>query len=693
MQIAPDEEKKENTAISKPDALTPDECRKWLSRAKVANKWWTDQLLPKYNQAKKRYNAETGYNVKKKGIASLANNTDINFLYKDLRDFIGSIFFRNPEIDLTAREDNDDEAVRRIENLQQKVNDDIKDDEELKGLLRSTLIDEGLAAVGAIYQDYYYNDQDFYQDGMPVPIPGMTNPDGTPKIKRDILKNRVEYTKILPENLIIPPWIKQYNYKSGPYLGYVDIVPLETLKADKTLNADVVAKLKGAEYKQLIDREMNASQDKTVSDDDVKHVKVFCVVIRGVDKRPMKKLMIADEEDTADTPLYYQDFDKGHKGFPIHLLMLNDAAEGFLPPSEAWILEFILQILDYVFDKMNRHLKKCGTRTYVKEGQDGLKREHIQKIIRNLDMEVIGVSGLNPGVDIRGLIHQVVDQSLGADHASMFELAKRIFDELSRKPAFSQASILNQKKTATESDKIAQVDNTENGDYVDKFKDFMKALFGDHARLTQRNFQGVVNLTIENKDTGEKDFRPDVTKDEMQGDFNADIDVNSFMPPNPEVKRRTVIQTIAEMQTLEPILKQQGQMLNGKKLIREYANNVDMRNPQDITVPIPIRNIDRQVTDLVHKQVPLNPEEIGADLEGALQRLMEIFSDEQLMADYEMKSPGISGAESPLIPVLKYLEQAVQSTNGKPGQAPKKPSGATSDVRMGAGMMAGAARA
>lgn len=687
MQIDPEQETKENGAFDKPDTMKPEDVKKWLSRAKTANKWWTTQLLPKYNQAKKRYNSETGYSLKKKGSLSLANNTSINYLFKVVKDFIGSIFYRNPEIDLIARNDKDDEAVRRIENLQQKVNDDIKDNREIKALLRSSLVDEGLSGVGLVYQDYYYKDQDYLENGTPIYIDGVFNEDGTQAIKRDILKNEVTYTKIRPENLIIPPWIQQYNYRTGPYMGYVDIVPLETLKQDKTLDSSVVSKLKGSEYKSLIDREYSSKSDDNESNDDVLHVKVFCLFILGADRKPMKKLMIADEGDVSDKPLFYADFDKGHKGYPIHVLMLNDSADGFLPPSEAWILEFILQILDYIFDKMNKHLKKSSTRTFVKEGSDGLKRDHINKIIKNIDQEIIGVGGLAPGVSIRDLVMQITDQALGGDHSNMFDLARRIFDELSRQPTFAQQNVINQKKTATETQAIQQADNTENGDYIDKFKDFLKDLFGDHARLVQRNFQGTMNLSIENEETGEKESREDVTKEEMEGEFNEDIQVNSFLPPNPEVKKRTVLQTIAEMQTLDPILKKQGQMLNGKKLLKEYTNNVDIRNPQDLTIPIPVRNIDRQVTELVYKQIPLNPEELGADFEESLNRLMQIFGDEQIMADYETKSPGISGEQSPLIPLMTFLEDQIKKSKGKPDQKTT----ANSDMRMNAGMMAGAA--
>lgn len=677
--------------IAKPDTLTPDEVKKWLSRAKMAQKWWHKELLPKYNTAKKRYNSGNSYSTKKRGVMSLASHMDINLLYKDIRDFVGSIFYRNPEIDLTATDYRNDQAVRNIENLEQKTNDDIKDNNELKAILRSTLVDESLAGIGAVYQDYYYNDQDAVDDMGGLILSDILGDDGNPKPKRDILTNEVKYSKILPENLIVPPWIKQYNFKTGPYFGYVDIVPLETLKQDMTLNQSVIAKLEGAEYKSLVDRETVEGTEDNVesSDDDIKHVKCFYIFIRGVDRGPMKRLVLADESNADGVALAYDDWDKGHRGFPIHALMLNEACDGFLPPSEAWILETILQIIDYLFQKMNRHLKKSSTRTFVKEGQDGLKKDHIGKIAKNIDMEIIGLSGIAPGIDIRSLIYQEVDQALGQDHVQMFEIARRIFDDLSRQPSFSQGSVINKDKTATETEAIQQADNTENGDYIDKFKDFLKDLFLDHASLIQENFQGTANLSIENKDTGEEDYRQDITKDEMAGKFNVNINVTSFLPPNKEIKRRTVLNTMAEMRAMNDILKEQGLRINARKVIREYVQNIDIPDSEDFLMEVPVRDIDQQVTDFVFKGIPPNPDELGSDYESSLKRLVEIWGDEQLMSQYEQIMPGISGQgnpeQSPLYSVILALQERMQQQQKGAGRQ-KIPGKEPKDLQTMAGM-------
>lgn len=677
----PDEQDKD----LKPDQLTTQDVEKWLNRVKIAARFHRRELIPKYRIAKRRYNSEIGFNAT---FRTKARHDDINLLFKDIRDFIGSIFHRNPQIDLTSRDDRP-EAITNIENLEQLTNDDIKDDQALKGILRSMLIDENLAGLGGLYIDYDYRDRDLVDgQGQIVPIMGaaeggeqpILGDDQQPLAKRDVISNKVLVSKILPENIIRPPWIKQYNFMTGPYLGYVDIVQLDTLRADVTLNQEVVKRIKGQVFKALQDTDLKDLEQKgesstgTTEMDDILHAKVYYVFIRGEDDKPLKRLVIAEDDQVRGEALGYEDWDKGHgkdgRGFPIHVLMLNDAADTFLPPSEAWILESILQIIDYIFQKMNRHLRKSSTKTFYKEGKGGIKKAQMDKIIQNINQQVIGIQNLPEGLDLRGIIHQVTDQPLGQDHAQMFELARQIFDSLSRQPSFAQAQVINKKKTARETEAIEGADTTENGDYIDKLRDFLIGVFVDWARLVQRNFQSTRSISVEEPETGVKNVR-EVNVEKMQGEFTADINVNSFLPPNKNIKRQILKQALADLTVFEPGLRKTGNQINWKKAVLEYVTNIEMRNPQDMVTPKPIRDIDQQVLDLVFKGIPFNPEELGKDFDESLQRLMEIFSDGVMMNEFEKVRPGVSGPDGEIVKMLQLLVQIVQS-QGKPRQQSKQ---------------------
>jgi hypothetical protein len=639
----------EKNPLEKPDTLSPDQVRQWLSRAKIAHKHFVRALLPKYNAAKRRYNSEINVSITAKNSLSKSrsSHTDINLLFKDIRDFVASIFHKNPQIDLSARNDRDEEQVWNIENLQQKVNDDIKDNEELKWLLRSTLIDENLASVGAIYQDYYYQHEELEEV-----IEGTSDP------KLNILENEVKYCKILPENLIVPPWVKQYNYKSGPYLGYVDIVMLDDLKDDLSLDQSQVLKLKGSDYQQLNNYEGESGQSGERPSDDVKHVKCYYLFIKGSKKTPMKRLVIAGEG--SGVLLSYGDWDKGHKGYPIHILMLNDAdSDSFLPPSEAWLLERILMVVDYIFEKVYKHVRKSSTKLFVKEGAGGINKNHIDKLLRNVDQEIIGLADLPPGTDIRSLILPHVDALLSADHSALLDLSMKMFDALSRQPSFAKATVLNKKMTATESEKVDAEDNSENSDYIDKFRDFLISLFGDHARLVQRNFQGKLDLSVMNEDAGDKELRQEVTMEQFQGDFKEDITLESFSPPNSELKKRTIKEALVDLMKFKPLLDESKMQINAKKFVEEYLENIRVRDPRNLIIPKPVRNIDQQVTDFVFKSIPFNPDELGQDFKTAYDRLSQIFQDDQMMASYEQLNPAIYGEQSPLIDMLRILSERV----------------------------------
>ena len=676
------------TELKQP-ALTKDQVLKWLSRAKTSSRFHRKEFLPKYRQAKRRYNSEIGYagiNYSQNATRAKANHTDINLLYKDIKNFISSIFYRNPEIELSAR--TEDEQIKiNVQNLGQAVNDDIKDrGKELKSLFRSCLVDESLAGVSGLYIDYDYKDVPALDEaGNPVQQFGVE--------VKDTVSNKVILVKIKPENIIRPPYCYYYNYQSSPYLGYVDIVSLESLKSNQSLDQDVVSRIKGQEYRSLIDFDIKELDKSNIEDkDDVLHAKIYTLFIKGSGNGPIKRLVLSDDDETRGEFLAYDDYDKGHghddRGYPIHLLQLNDASDTFIPPSEAWILEPVLQVIDHIYAKLNRHLKKSSTKTFVKVGEGGVEKEEMDKWVRNNDLEVLGIKNLPPGVDVKSIVQQLVDQPLSGDHAEMLNMARTIFDELSRQPSFSQPSVINKKKTATETNALQQTDSTQNGDYIDKFKDFLCDIFFDWAKLVQRNFQGARDITVTDKVTGERQLRPNLTQENFQGEFSADINVTSFLQPNKEVKRMTLKETINDLVLFQPFLQEQGLKVNAKKAVDELLDNVEVRNPSAMVVPIPVRTIDQQVTDNVFHGVPMNPQDLGDDKKKALERLVQIFQDDAMMGAFEQLKPGVSQPGGDIILMLQFLEQAVTGMKPKPINPQTQ---AKTDVGMEASQMGKAA--
>lgn len=695
--------------LKKPE-LTPEECRKWLNRFKTANKNHRRSIWPKYRQAKKRYNSEIGY----AGIAANINtakikHNDINLIKKTANDFIGSIFFRNPEINLVPQNDKDENEARNIANLTQKVNDDIKDrDQEIKSKLRSSLLDEYLGCLGAVYIDYDYRDK---ETGMPVMAPQQLPHPVTgepvmqqapvidpatqqPVMQREIIRQKIAFEKIMIENLFYPNDIHYYDYKDGTFLGFVDIVTLESLKNDQSLDQGIVAKITGKEYKALMDVELRNKDYEKKTDDGILHAKVFNGFIKGEDNQPLKRLVICDDDATNGTPLAYEDFDKGHgyddRGYPIHILQLNDACEGFLPPSEAFIHEPLLQMIDYIYEKMNKHVRRSSTHTLVRVGTGGMEKGDLDKLVRNNDQEYIGIDKLPAGQPLEALFKQIIDSPLSVDHGQIFDIAKKMYDSISRQPAFSKDEVLNKKKTAHETEAIQGTDNTQNGDYVDKFSDFLKGIFFDWAKLTQKNFQGTMDLSVKNPISGQTEPRPDQTKDNLQGGFHANIEVSSFLPEDKALRRQQVKEIIQDATVyLNPLLAPQGLRLNPHKLTEKYLENADIRDTADLYIPVVMRPIDQQLNEYAFKNIPMNPNHLGGDYGKSLQRLQQIFGDDQLMAPYEAAKPGIGTSQtSPLIQYMRMLAQMAQQEQ-KPGAAPPKAGG---DVQRGAGQMAGAQR-
>ena len=675
-------ENEQNVVPLKKDSLDAKQVMLWRNRFSTANKFHRSKVSEKYRVAKKRYNSE-GYGFEK--VKGKYTHQTFNFLYKDIEDFNSSVYAKNPEIDLTSRNTQDPNQVRNIENLEQDTNDDLKDNESLKSMIRSGLVDESLAGIAGLYIDYDYRTQDSDQ---------LIDPMVQDQYRQIPTANKVRPVKILPENLFYPPFQTLYNYQESPYLGFVDIVSIECLKNDPTLNQAVVSKIKGKSYLELSDCDKEQlKQDGVELNDDLLYAKCYYGWIKGDDNGPLKRVVISDDGSIKE-PLAYEDWDRGNgpdgKGYPIHILALNDPCEGFVPPSEAWILESILCTIDYLMTKMMKHLKRSKTRTIVKGGKDGMKKENIEKYLSSEDLEIISMNNLPPGLNIQSLVMQLEDQPLSADHNVMFELCKRVFDELSRKPSFAQAAVVEQKKTATEAEAIQNQDNSQGAYKVDKLRDFLCKFFYDWAKLKQKNFRGSKNLTVTNRETGEEEPREVMVSDtvnDFDGDFNVDIALETFTAPNKALKRKMIQETIMSLQAMVPLLGGK-KRINGERAMMDMLQNVDVRNPDEYLIDVPVRSVDQQVTDLVFKGVPMNIEELGTDYRGALERLMQMFGDHDLMAKMAAMFPGIEGPDSPLVLMMKDLQAMMQEAEGKQ----QKPTSSQSDVGMGASQMAEAQR-
>lgn len=664
----------------KQDAMDASKVKFWLNRAKTVNKFHRSQIWEKYKTAKRRYNSEN-YGYKRKPGAY--TNETFNFYFKSVEDFNASIYYKNPTIDLISRNTQDQEVIRKVESLEQLVNDAIKDDASLKAMIRAGLVDENLSSLGVFYIDYDYRTKDTEE---------LIDPAIPDQFKQEEISNRVKPAKLLPENLIRPPFQTLYNYQESPYLGYVDIVSLECLKNDATLDQSVVALLKGKEYKDLLDVDsQELKNEKIEANDGIMFEKIYVIFIKGDDNKPLKRLVLADDSSIA-TPLAYEDWDKGHgadgRGFPIHVLALNDPCEGFVPPSEAWKLESTMCLIDYLIQKMARHLKKSKTRTLVQGGKDGIKKENITKWLANEDMEIISLHNLPPGMPLSSLVEQIVDQPLSADHNIMFELAKRVFDELSRKPSFAQVAVQEEKKTATETNAIQQQDASQGAYKLDKFRDFLQGFFFDWAKLTQKNMQGYKQITVKSDETGVEEPRELSLPDDLQGaEFGIDINLQSFVIPNKEVRRRLIKETIVDLQAMAPMLKEDGKKINSERCVSELMQTIELRDPDGFVVNINLRDIDRQFLDLVTKGIPMSVDDLGGNPQDALNRVLEIFADEQLVAGFTQQVPNLGMPDSPLAQMARDIEALITK---KPPSQPSAPQ-ANTDVGAGASEMAGVA--
>jgi len=99
---------------------------KYVKMFEASEKKMRSDFLPKYQLAKNRLRAEI--NVKNRGGRKLTHE-QVNLVHSIGVNFVNSVYFKSPECNLTAREDQDSEAV---ENTEVACNDWIKDNKVKK---------------------------------------------------------------------------------------------------------------------------------------------------------------------------------------------------------------------------------------------------------------------------------------------------------------------------------------------------------------------------------------------------------------------------------------------------------------------------------------------------------------------------------------------------------------------------------
>lgn len=665
-----------------PDSQTQSEepevnVQEWLQRLKASEKMMKDELKPRYDLARERVRAEHQVLKQRRGRPS---HTTVSLLYATGRDFINSVFIKNPQANLIARNEEESEAV---ENTELKINDFYKD-RKIKSTVKRILWDAFLSGFGARYVDYEFRSVDTGEPiteqvetvdelGNPIVInQPVINDDGSVATRQEVIKNAPIFKRIRPDLVRFPKGFNLDEYQDSPWIGFDLLVPLEEAQNDDQFDQDARERLKGSSFSKL--SEAMEDEQGNVERTDIKYVKLHYVFTKPEnDGEPMTLMVLSD--DVNDVPLKRVDFEKGQVGYPIKFLYFNPLDDDKpYPPSDAWQMESQLAATDRWWRSMFNHIKRSHPKLIVDKRKVSQKEQ--VKLSSNEDQEIVGVGDANKNSrPLSELFFQLERAPLHPDFHRFLEFSQSVLSRISPRSALTQGEG-ESTDTATEAQIIAQNEAVDLDARADDIREFFVDLTMDLAGILSQSLVGTVE--VGGKLSDGREIRRTATRENFTSNIDIDINVESFKQQNKEVLRRQLMDTMVQLkQFVEPELNKKGKSIDFEFIAKKVLEETPIRNIDQAIVDLNIRNANKEHEDLIYDGIPPKIQ-VGEDSElHALDHAAFLANPDKVEDALKRNPASIEILQAHLVETANKVEQERSQNNASGTISGKRPPQAT----------------
>jgi hypothetical protein len=626
----PDAQKKVEDNIEKTSSST------WLSRIKASEEYMKKYLLPKWELARKRMRSSM---MAKKQAGGYPTHEQVAMLVSICTNYINSVYFKNPQCNLKARDDRESE---KVENTEVKINDLFKD-KKIKKTIRRVILDAFNAGFGSRYVDFDYQDfqtenpatdemgQPMMQQGAVDPMTGM--PVQNPIMARMKTANDPVIYRLRPDLVRFPRGFDFDNAHDSPWLGFDIFLTLEDVKKNRNFSENVTANIKGSSFEDVSKPNERSYLTTAGRTDDIKWVRLHYVFEKTGTKNQFNMLVLCDE--VKDSVLQETTWAKGTDGYPIKFLYHNplDDDETY-PCSDAWNMESQLAAVDSWWRTLVNHVKRSLPQ--VLYDKDRLKGIELQNLKKTEDLQYVGLSA--GGQPLNMLVQMFEKAKMHPDTNLLYTSARQLLSEIGPKSGLGMGNEGATTGTAT-GDKIIQSNETIDLDgRIDDIREFIIDIVVDFAGLLEKNVQGVVQIQGQLASSG-KEIARETDRSGFTGRINADIDIETMQAPNREIFRRQLMDAFATMKMFERDLAKKKKALDGEWIAKKIAENFGIRNFEKAIVDLNIRDPGQETIDFVFHSVPMAVQD-GEVLEDHLRNHMTTMQDEIQMQLFEKMKPG-----------------------------------------------------
>lgn len=547
---------------------------KYISKFKSSERVMKNEFLPKYRLAKNRLRSEhliSGRGTKK------FTHEQVNLVYSIGTNFVNSVYFKSPHCNLTARKLIEHEQV---ENTEIKVNDWIKDN-KVKKVIKRIIWDAYNGGFGAVVTDYEYNDMDDEESpilrteqqmnemGMieEVQIP-ETDEQGNPLFERIILKNEITIQRVRPDLVRFPEGFDMDNPDESPWVGFDVVHQIDEVKNNQKWNQEVRDKIEGKKYKTASSAD-NRSGTSDEGGEDYARIS-YCFIKPDTEGKPYKLLIFS--ADCSEGPLYYDDFDKGHKGCPMRFLSFNPIDDECPYPSgDPWIFEAQLNAIDHWWKSIVRHVKRSNPKIAYDSG--AVDKTETGKLKSNDDNLYVGLKNKDRR-DIRSFFADMNAPQAHPDLDKMWNVARELISEISPKTALSTGAG-KQTDTATEAKIMKAGEMIDTDARIDAVKDFITDIILDVAGMME-NIAAPMDVRRELEDGSE--MFDQVGAEGFTSSVTIDVDVESMQAQNKDVLRRQLIESLKIFQEFQVFFQAVGKQPDPVFWIEKLMETMYIRN-------------------------------------------------------------------------------------------------------------------
>jgi hypothetical protein len=293
---------------------------------------------------------------------------------------------------------------------------------------------------------------------------------------------------------------------------------------------------------------------------------------------------------THDKFLEKRDWEKSLQnieGLPVETLYFNENPDDVFPVSDVDMYRPLQDNLNRLLSLNLSHVKSVSQRRYL-VGEDSMDQEEMRKLTYGGDGTVAMVKGANPGDKVVPLKDATISQDIYAQVSNLRSAIRQM-------GGVSQAEALafGNSETATEPALIERAAATIRGDQQDRYEDFMvrggrkvfmilqTTLDKTSIPLDQQQFELLQQRTPTKleKITGNDGaviLQPwlNLSKSDIQGEYDFSIEVGSTQPINAETRKRDFVQ-MAGMSQGNPYIKT-------REMTRLGLETFDVKDPDSL---------------------------------------------------------------------------------------------------------------